>query len=106
MKRYYIQPVPDMCICTHITYTCSIGTVASALHCYLLAGMIKLCITYRQYHHITAHALREKGGGDRGREIIITHLTPPSNVSDTLLASQVSDTALGCACVEVVEKYT
>ena len=44
-------------------YIHSIGTVASALHRYLLAGMIKLCITYRQYHHITAHALREKGGG-------------------------------------------
>ena len=26
------------------------------------------------------------------------YLMPPSNVSDTLLASQVSDTALGCMC--------
>ena len=32
---------------------------------------------------------------ERGRERA-SHLMPPSNVSDTLLASQVSDTALGC----------
>ena len=34
---------------------------------------------------------------ERDRERII-YLIPPSKLSDTLLASQVSETALGCMC--------
>lgn len=49
----------------------------------------------------------ERGWGERGRdrkkekekEKRETYLTPPSNVSDTLLASHVSDTALGCMII-------
>ena len=37
--------------------------------------------------------------GEREREERETYLTPPSNVSDTLLASHVSDTALGCMII-------
>ena len=41
--------------------------------------------------------LYEEGERERERETVPEpYLMPPSNVSDTLLASQVSDTALGC----------